>query len=208
MLLFAVALYLAMLPLWWQAVDALAVMAAIPASWIYGLLDPRVAIEADGKIVNVFVTATQESGFGGQVHSSGLRVDTVTYGLPMLAALVIVTRADSIGAKARALSIGLIVMTALTVGSVLAWAKLVSLQLDDRIAISSMAASGNRSDFFYYAFHGYAFSQPVVAVGVWLALLMLGLFKSAPEPKAAAPAARNAPCPCGSGKKYKRCCGR
>jgi hypothetical protein len=196
-----------MLPLWWQAVDVLAAMAAVPASWIYSLLDPRVVIEADGKTINVFVTATRESGFGGQVHSSGLRVDTVTYGLPMLVALVLVTRADSIRAKSRALATGLILMTALTVPAVLAWAKLASLQLDDRINISTLTASGNRSDFFYYAFHGYAFSQPVLAVGVWLGLLMLGLFKSSPAPKAApGPVARNAQCPCGSGKKYKRCC--
>ena len=36
---------------------------------------------------------------------------------------------------------------------------------------------GNRSELFLYGFHGYAFSQPVVAVGVWLALTLLGLFR-------------------------------
>ena len=32
-------------------------------------------------------------------------------------------------------------------------------------------------------------------------------FQSAPA-RPAAPAGRNDPCPCGSGKKYKKCCGR
>ena len=208
-MLIAVALYLVMLPLWWVAVDYMAALAAIPANWVYRLFDGRVLIEAEGKIINVFVTASQESGFGGQVHSAGLRLDTVTYGLPMLAALVLVTRADTIRAKSLALAAGLIVMSALTVPAIMAWAKLVSLQLDDRIAVSTMAASGNRSDFFYYAFHGFAFSQPVLAVGLWFALVMLGLFKSSPRAKSSiAPVARNAQCPCDSGRKYKRCCGR
>ncbi|HWP42777.1 MAG TPA: SEC-C domain-containing protein [Blastocatellia bacterium] len=209
LLFVAVALYLALLPLWWQALEALAALAAIPSGWLYGLFDPRAVIRADGKTINVFVTATEESGFGGQVHSAGLRLDTVTYGLPMLAALVLVTRADTIMAKLRSLAAGLAVMAALTVPAIMAWAKLVSLQLDDRIALSMMVAGGNRSHFFYYAFHGYAFSQPVLAVGIWMALMMLGSFRSRPAPEAApVPASRNALCPCGSGRKYKRCCGR
>lgn len=178
-------------------------MAGVAANWIYGFLDPRVSINPDGRVIRVFVTT---SAIGeAQTTSSGLRLDTVTYGLPLLAALVFVTRADSIVAKIRTLLVGLGVMVALTVPAVMAFAKLTSLEVDAKIAPGSADTSG----LLFDAFHGYAFSQPVVAVGVWLALIMFGLFKVRPRqttPAVAIP--RNAACPCGSGRKYKRCCGR
>lgn len=195
-------LYLALLPLWWYSLPALATVAGVTGDWIYGLFDPRVSINPDRRIVRVFVTAPAIND--PQTTSSGLRLDTVTYGLPMLAALVLVTRADSILAKMRALVVGLGVMVVLTVPAVLAWAKLTSLEVDEKLAFGS----GDRSSLLFYAFHGYAFSQPVVAVAIWLALMMLGLFKAKSRQKAPIVAvARNAPCPCGSGRKYKRCCG-
>jgi hypothetical protein len=123
----------------------------------------------------------------------------------LLAALVIVTRADSIRSKIRTLLVGLGMMVVLTVPVVMAWAKLTSLEVDEKIA----PGSGDSSSLFFEAFHGYAFSQPVVAVAVWLALIMFGLFKERPRQKTPAVAIpRNAACPCGSGRKYKRCCGR
>lgn len=202
-------LYLALLPVWFYALDGLALFAATCAQLIYHFFDLQTAISPEGTSVKVIVTATQESGFGGQVHSSGLRIDTVTYGLPMLVALVIVTRADSIRAKARALAAGFLAMTIITIPAVMMWAKIASLKLDDQIAKATMSGGGNRSGFFYYGFHGYAFSQPVVVVGVWFALMLFGLFRENNNRRAQAiPASRNASCPCASGQKYKRCCGR
>jgi hypothetical protein len=203
LLLLTVVLYLAFLPLWWYSLQSLATVSGIAANWIYGLFDPRVYINPDGRVVRVFVTAPSLTE--PQTTSSGLRLDTITYGLPMLAALVIVTRSDSIIAKLRALLAGLGAMVVLTVPAVLAWAKLTSLEVDEKIAFGS----GGRSSLLYYAFHGYAFSQPVVAVAIWLALMMLGLFKA--KSRLEVPIgeiARNAACPCGSGRKYKRCCAR
>src|SRR2546425_4686160 len=202
LLFLTLVLYLVFLPLWWYSLQMLATVSGVVANWIYGLFDPRVAINPDGRVVRVFVTT---SAIGeAQSASSGLRLDTVTYGLPMLAALVIVTRADSILAKVRALLIGLAVMLVLTVPAVLAWAKLTSLEIDQKTAFGG----GDRSSLLFYAFHGYAFSQPVVAVAIWLALMMLGLFKARPKRETPVIAIhRNAPCPCGSGRKYKRCCG-
>ena len=203
LLLLTVVLYLAFLPLWWYSLQTLATVAGVAANWIYGFLDPRVSIKPDGRIIRVFVTTSVIGE--AQTTSSGLRLDTVTYGLPMLAALVIVTRADSIRAKIRTLLVGLGVMVVLTVPAVMAWAKLTSLEVDEKIA----PGSGDTSRFLFKAFHGYAFSQPVVAVAVWLALLMFGSFKGSPRQKAPPVAIpRNAACPCGSGRKYKRCCGR
>ena len=200
LLLLAVVLYLAFLPIWWYSLQVLAAGAGTAADWIYGFLDPRVSIRPDGRIVRVVVAAPPELA---PQSTSGLRLDTVSYGLPMLAALVIATHAGSIMAKVRALAAGLGVMAALTIPAVLAWAKLTCLQVDDQIAMS-----GDRSSFLYYAFHGYAVSQPVIAVTLWLGMMMLGMFKVKDAAQPGIAVARNAPCPCGSGRKYKKCCGQ
>ncbi len=207
-MLLAIGLYLIFIPVWLLTLNAIAWFAATVAQWIYLLLDPLISIKANGNTVDVVVMASAQSGFGGQVYSQPLRVDTVTYGLPVIAALVLVTRADSTRAKLRALAIGMIVMLVTSVPAVMMWAKLTSLQLEEQLARAAMSTSGDRSSFFYYAFHGYAFSQPVIAVAVWLALLMFGLFKDKKKQPLSQAIARNVPCPCGSGRKYKRCCGR
>lgn len=199
----AIVLYLALLPLWWYSLQMLTAISGATANWIYRLFDPRISIIPDGRLVRVFVAASALTE--AQTNSPALRLDTVTYGLPMLAALVIVTHAESVLAKLRALLLGLGVMAALTVPVMMAWAKLISIEIDEKIG----PASGDRSSFMFDVMHGYAFSQPVMAVIVWLALMMFGLFKQTPgrnKPVSATP--RNAPCPCGSGRKYKRCCGR
>lgn len=188
------------LPLWWYSLHLLAAVSGVAANWIYQLFDSRVSISPDGRLVRVIVASST-----GDASSSALRLDTVTYGLPMLAALVSVTRADSVLAKIRGLLLGLGVMGALTVPAVIAFAKLTSLQVEERIA----PWSGDRASLIFDAIHGYAFTQPVLAVIVWLALMMLGLFKARSTQQTPVVAiARNAPCPCGSGRKYKRCCGR
>ncbi len=136
-------------------------------------------------------------------------MDTITYGLPMLVALVLVTGAHSLRAKLQALLIGVLVMCLLTVPVVMLWAKLTSLEMEEKIAQANMSTSGDRSSFLFYALHGYAFSQPVMAVIAWLGLMMLGVFKGKKiEKTPSLHIARNAPCPCGSGRKYKRCCGK
>lgn len=209
LLLISVLLYLALLPLWWYTLSGLALVVAACADFIYNFFDPQVSIIATGKLITASVTATQDTGFGGQSHTSTLRLDTVTYGMPMIAALALVTRADSIFAKLRAVAIGLAVMTLITIPVVMMWAKIASLELEDKIAQATLTGPGDRSGFFFYVFHGYAFSQPVAAVAIWLGLMMLGLFKSKPKSEAVITRpARNALCPCGSGRKYKRCCGR
>lgn len=130
-------------------------------------------------------------------------MDMVTFGLPMLVALVVVTRSNSLVAKLRTLAIGSGVMFGLTVCAVMAWAKMTSLQVEQQAAPGSDQAS-----FLFLAFHGYTFSQPAVAVLIWLTLLVLGLFKGrAKRERGVATVARNASCNCGSGRKYKRCCG-
>ena len=211
LLLVTAGIYLVLLPLWWQSLPALAMAAAACADALYHLFNSSVSIAHDGSNINVFVTASEQSGFGGQVHSSGLRLSTITYGLPMLMALILSTRADSIVAKLKALGVGVAVMLLLTVPAVMVWASVTNLQLKDRIAAATYGANSDQASSLYFVFHGYAFSQPVLAAGIWMALMMLGLFKQEPKQPhvpAATAAGRNDPCPCGSGRKFKRCCGK
>lgn len=135
----------------------------------------------------------------------------MNYGLPMLVALILVTSAQSYRAKLRALGLGILIMYLLTIPVVLMSAKITSLELEDMIARANFLPSGDRSGFLNLAFHGYSFSQPALAVLIWLSFVMLGLFKESVKEQAKENKiviARNAPCPCGSGRKYKRCCGR
>jgi hypothetical protein len=209
-LLAAIGLYIVLLPFWWYTLDAFAFVAGHAADFVYGLFDSNVSIAPSDNTISVEVIASARTGFGGEKHSSGLRLSTVTYGLPMLLALVLVTRADSLRARLRALATGLLVMTALTVPAILMWARMTSQQLYDQIQRETfLGGNPEAAGFFYYTFHGYAFSQPVVAVLVWVAMILLGLFKDKPKQEVrVTQVARNAQCPCGSGRKYKRCCGR
>ena len=206
----AIGLYLVLLPFWWYTLDALAFIAGHAADFVYGLFDSNVSITPRDNTISVEVIASAASGFGGEKHSSALRLSTVTYGLPMLLALVLVTRADSLRARARALATGFLVMMLLTVPAIVFWARMTSQQLYDQIQRETfIGGSAEGAGFFYYSFHGYAFSQPVVAVLVWVAMIVLGLFKDKPKQEIRVTrVARNAQCPCGSGRKYKRCCGR
>lgn len=207
----ALALYLAFLPLWWLALDAISWVAAVTADFVYHFFDRAVTINPDAKLIRVSVALPEPVVAGDQPYQLTLRLDSVTYGLPMLAALIAVTRAETWAAKLRALFVGLATMLLLTVPVVMLWAKLASLQLEERLPQEMRQASGDRASMVYYVFHGYAFSQPVIAIAVWLALVMLGMFKAnlgKPAARVTTAVARNAPCPCGSRRKYKRCCGR
>jgi hypothetical protein len=204
-------LYLVLLPFWWYSLEAVSTVLAALSDPLYRLFDHNVSISSTDRLINVYVTAPADGDLGVMNHSSALKVDTVSYGLPLLIALVLATKSDSLFAKLRALALGLLTMLVISVPVVMIWAKLTSVQLDEQITLASARAS--QSSFLFYTFHGYAFSQPVVATGIWLAMLLLGLFKDRPRARAKKPESpavilRNAPCVCGSGLKYKRCCGR
>src|SRR6185436_13414078 len=102
------------------------------AHFVYHLFNPQVAINPEGKIIEVLIRQLERTGSSVGPHKSYLRMDTVTYGMPMLAALAVVTRADSIRAKARALAAGLFAMLALTIPVVMLWAKLAGLEFEDQ----------------------------------------------------------------------------
>jgi hypothetical protein len=204
---------LLLLPVWWYCLGAITLFVASCADLIYHVFNSAVSISPDGRIVNVSVAI---AGLEGEPHRSALNMSTITYGLPMLVALVLATGSDSIVAKARALSIGAAIILVITVPAVLLWAKITSLELDQQV--SGAAGRGGSASYFYYVFHGYAFSQPVVAIAIWMGIMMLGGFNDRKEQGSQAPAKKRmagakttrprSPCPCGSGRKYKNCCGR
>jgi len=200
LLLLTIVLYIAFLPLWWYSLEIIAHVIGLAANWIYSLFDPQVSIAPDGRVLRITVT-TLKTGVA-EPRSSALRLDTLTYGMPILAALVAATDANSIRSKIRSLIIGLGVMFVVSVPAVMASAKLTSLEVEE------LASGGDKSSALFDIMHGYAYSQPVVAVVIWWGLVMLGFFKEVPGQSSTAPIARNSPCSCGSGRKYKRCCGR
>ena len=90
-LLAALGLYLLLLPLWWYSLPLLTTLSAYGADLIYNFFDPQIVIRPFGRIIGFTVTASEASGFGGQKHETSLQMDTITYGLPMLVALIAVT---------------------------------------------------------------------------------------------------------------------
>jgi hypothetical protein len=199
-------LYLVFLPVWWAALTPLTAFAAACADVIYRLFDSSVSIAADGRIARVNLTGGGELA---QSQESGLRMETVTYGMPMLASLIVATRAAGALSKLEALSAGLAIMTALTVLAVLTWARLAGLEAYDQMMFEAKGVRGHTSSFVYYAFHGYAFCQPVAAVLLWMGTSMSGVFDGhgprAPKGRDVDP---KSPCRCGSGRQYRRCCGK
>jgi len=204
--------YLLLLPLWWYSLEVLSSIAGNIAGFGYHFLNASVSTVAEGKLVKVLVAATRGSGFEGQTASTELQIDRITYGIPMLLALILITR-SSIGSKLRSLGLGLTLMLLLTIIAVMLFAKMSAMHVEDQVS-----GSIDRTGFFFYLFHGYAFSQPVVAVLIWVGLLLTGTLRKPASIEARSGTnkngsnknarGRNALCACGSGRKYKKCCGR
>jgi len=199
-LLAGIAVYLLLLPLWWQAINPVAALVTTIANWIYGIFDQQVMITAKNGIGEIRVYTNGRS----KVYSSELQIDAVTSGLPLLLALLFVTRADSLYAKARLLSVALLITAFATVTAVILTAKEASMKITEVV----QGGGGHYSRYFYNAVDGYSICQPVLAVTIWIALLMFGSFKKTRTKQEVGHTKRNAPCPCGSLQKYKRCCGK
>jgi hypothetical protein len=203
----ALLLYLVFLPLWWVALEPLTAIAAGCAHLIYHLFDPSVSIESDVRVARVTLAATD--GLAGAPPDSALRMETITYGMPMLASLIVATRPATILGKVEALGTGLALLTALTVLGVMAWARLASLEAYDQMILATTSTKGHTSAFMYYCFHGYAFCQPVLAVIIWMGTSMSGVFERPALPAGKAQTLDpKSPCHCGSGRQYRRCCGK
>src|SRR5262249_29994797 len=97
--------YLLLLPLWWISLEVLSSITGNIAGFLYHLLNSSVSTLVEGKLVKVVVAATRGSGFEGQTASTELQIDRITYGIPMLLALILITR-GSIASKLRSLGLG------------------------------------------------------------------------------------------------------
>jgi hypothetical protein len=128
------------------------------------------------------------------------------FGLPVLAALILATPGWRSRTRARALALGLALLSLTQVASLL-----VNVEFWQQMPVNIRPApvfylpghSPTRlpvASALYYFFEiiGRSFFVLVVYVAV------LGLRET---PRAARDAGRNAACPCGSGRKFKRCCG-
>jgi hypothetical protein len=129
------------------------------------------------------------------------------FGLPVLAALILATPGWSWRMRARALAWGLAVLTVTQIASLL-----VSVDFWQQRPVTVLQAPP-----FYLTGHSARRLQVVSAVyyffeimgrGFFVLLVYVALLGLRERPRRAGPGAgRNAMCPCGSGRKYKRCCG-
>ena len=202
----AIVFYLVLLVVWWYALDALTFISGNIAGLLFGFFDSATSIATNGKLVVYNVHTGQNTELS---KTSALHLGRITYGLPMFAALAAATRTRSWMGKAKCVALGLGVFVTLSIPAAMLFAKMLELQLEDEIAAATLGASQTRAYFFYYAFQGYAFSQPVIAAALWMAVVLLGVFKKVPRPsKEVSRVSSGAPSPCGSGKKHRRSRGR
>ncbi len=149
-------------------------------------------VEGNDIVINVPVRV----GAGWKMAQANLRRGWYTRNIPMFLAIVLAATRTFGGRLFAVLGFGLLGVIALDglVGAAHAWATMPK-------AVPFTAAYHVLSVFGVWSLGG-MFVAPIF-VGAVLALTFLG--HPAKEPTA--PVGRNDPCPCGSGLKYKRCCG-
>ena len=135
-----------------------------------------------------------------------LWVGSQNFGLPLLAALVLAVPGWTWRRRGRALAIGLAVLTLTQVAHLL-----VTIEATQQSPV--MTAEGpvqlaRYSPARQPLFYGLYYFFELMGRGFFALLVFAGLVAFVGEPAAAASAGRNEPCPCGSGRKFKRCHGR
>jgi hypothetical protein len=141
-----------------------------------------------------------------------LWLPAANYGPPLLAALVLSAPGWSWRRRGRSLALGLGLLTlsqiAFFVITVVATQQSPVMSPEGMIQPAGYSPIKKPIFFALYSFFD-AMGRGFFALLIFLGLVALGGER---HPAAAAAAARrarrNAPCPCGSGRKYKRCCGR
>lgn len=129
------------------------------------------------------------------------------FGPPLLAALILATPGWGWRRRGRALAVGLGLLSVTQVAYLVVTIKatLQSPVMSAEGLIQPARYSPLWQPILYWLYYffdimGRGFFALLIYVGV-----VARLWGTAPAPAAAA---RNSPCPCGSGLKYKRCCGR
>lgn len=140
-------------------------------------------------------------------------VPAANYGPPVLTALILAAPGFTWRRRGRALAIGLAWLTVTQVAFFVV--TIVATQQSPVMSPEGMLQPAGYSPIKQPIFYGLYYFFDVMGRGFFALAIFLGLIAFSwgqPEPPApAAPARRiprNAPCPCGSGLKYKRCCAR
>ena len=142
-------------------------------------------------------------------------VGAANYGLPLVTALIVAAPGWSWRRRGRSLAIGLGLLTLTQV--VFFVVTVVATQQSPVMSPEGMLKPAGYSPIKQPIFYGLYYFFDAMGRGFFALLIFLGLiaFSWAPRetlaptaPAAARRVGRNDPCPCGSGRKYKRCCGR
>jgi len=132
-----------------------------------------------------------------------------SYDLVLLAALILATPGWSLRQRSRLLGLGLGLLTLAEIAFFLVAVEATQVQAVAGRSGSVPYTGFSRPRQILFTWLYYFFQ--IMGRGLFPLLLYWGMLAVAwrpPGPRAPEPAvSRNAPCPCGSGEKYKRCCG-
>jgi len=133
---------------------------------------------------------------------------SANYGVPLLAALILATPGWSRRRRWRAMGIGLgllsVTQVAFLLVNIVATQHSPFMSPDGPIYLPGFSPA--KQPVYYWLFYFFEITgRGFFALLIYLGLVALTWGRAGTG--AAPPAGRNAPCPCGSGLKYKRCCG-
>ena len=133
------------------------------------------------------------------------------YGVPLLAALILATPRWRWRRRGRALGVGLGLLTVTQIAFVLV--TIVATQQSPVMSPEGMLPGPSFSPLKQHIFYGLYYFFDLMGRGFFALFIYLGLIalgwntpEAPPTTAAGRPVGRNDPCPCGSGRKYKRCC--
>ena len=134
------------------------------------------------------------------------------YGPPLLTALILATPGWTWRRRGRALVVGLTLLTLTQIAFFVV--TIVATQQSPVMSPEGMLQPAGHSPIKQPIFYGLYYFFDAMGRGFFALLIYFGLItfgwpSAEPAPAGAAPrrVGRNDPCPCGSGRKYKRCCG-
>ncbi len=189
--------YAAVYPLCALLEEPLAFLLASAAQTVTRLFANWIEFSARG--TDIYFTVRRKPGFEAWVDSR-----LILANLPLLITLILVTPGMRWQRRAIRGLIGVALLLIAHVGVLITKVEVVLISAKHPLA-GSPALWTMVDDFFEVV--GKTFF-PIV---IWLALCLpylLGALDDRREPASNQPAiGRNSPCPCGSGKKYKKCCG-
>jgi hypothetical protein len=134
------------------------------------------------------------------------------YGPPVLTALILAAPGWTWRRRGRALLVGLSLLTVTQIAFFLV--TIVATQQSPVMSPEGMLQPAGYSPIKQPIFYGLYYFFDAMGRGFFALVIFLGLIafgwptrRTAPAFAATRRVARNDPCPCGSGRKYKRCCG-